>query len=84
MRIMPNIFSIGTSNSALLKEAPLSVDVDSITSEIEALGMSWTYLICNLWYEFSLSMGPTRFGFDLPNKKPTLYGNGTTRVNLTT
>jgi hypothetical protein len=53
-------------------------------AEIEAGGCAWTSMVCNMWYEFSLAMGPIWFGFDFANKKLTLYDEGTTKVNLTT
>jgi hypothetical protein len=83
-RIMPNIFSTDNSNEALTSDNPLSPDIKGITADIEASGLSYTYLICSLWYEFSLAMGPLWFGFDFANKKLTLYDDGTTKVNLTT
>jgi hypothetical protein len=82
--IMPNIFGIDDSNEALTTENPLSADIKGITADIEAAGLSYTYLICSLWYEYSLAMGPLWFGFDFANKKLTLYDDGTTKVNLTT
>ncbi|PVH94016.1 NAD(P)-binding protein [Periconia macrospinosa] len=82
--IMPNIFGIDDTNEALNRENPLNADVKGITGAIEAAGCSWTYLICSLWYEYSLAMGPIWFGFDFANKKLTLYDDGTTKVNLTT
>jgi hypothetical protein len=81
---MPNIFGTDSSNEALIKEDPLSAGVQDILTEIEALGISWTSIICSLWYEYSLAMGPLWFGFDFANKKLTLYDDGTTKVNLTT
>ncbi|KAF2194357.1 NAD(P)-binding protein [Zopfia rhizophila CBS 207.26] len=82
--IMPNIFGIDDSNEALTSENPLSADIKGITADIEAADLSYTYLICSLWYEYSLAMGPLWFGFDFANKKLTLYDDGTTKVNLTT
>jgi hypothetical protein len=82
--IMPNVFGIDDSNEALASENPLSADIKGITADIEAAGLSYTYLICSLWYEYSLAMGPLWFGFDFANKKLTLYDDGTTKVNLTT
>lgn len=83
-RIMPNIFGIDDSNETLMNESPLNADVKATTAEIEGAGSSYSYLICSLWYEFSLVMGPLWFGFDFPNKKLTLYDDGTTKVNFTT
>lgn len=82
--IMPNIFGLDDSNEALIKENLLGADVKSMLADIEAAGCSWTYMICSLWYEYSLAMGPLWFGFDFANKKLTLYDDGTTKVNLTT
>ena len=83
-RIMPNLFSIDNSNEALANEVPLSAGVKSMLTDIEDAGCSWTSMICSLWYEYSLAMGPMWLGFDFPNKKLTLYDDGTTKVNLTT
>ena len=82
--IMPNIFGLDESNEALIQENPLSVDLKSMLAEIEAAGCSWTSMICSMWYEYSLAMGPLWFGFDFANKKLTLYDDGTTKINLTT
>ena len=82
--IMPNIFGLDDSNEALIKENPLSADCKSMLAEVEATGCSWTSMICSLWYEYSLAMGPLWFGFDFANKKLTLYDDGTTKINLTT
>lgn len=82
--IMPNKFGLDHSNEALIKENPVSADSKSMLAEIEAAGCSWTSMICSLWYEYSLAMGPLWFGFDFANKKLTLYDDGTTKINLTT
>ncbi|KAL8831334.1 MAG: hypothetical protein Q9191_000921 [Dirinaria sp. TL-2023a] len=82
--IMPNVFSLDNSNEALMKEAPLSGDPENMLAEIEAAGCSWTSMICSLWYEYSLAMGPIWFGFDFGSKKLTLYDDGTTKINVTT
>ena len=36
------------------------------------------------WYEFSLSMGPYTYGFDIHNKKVTLIDDGNTKINTST
>lgn len=82
--IRPNKFGLDHSNEALTKENPVSADSKSMLAEIEAAGCSWTSMICSLWYEYSLAMGPLWFGFDFANKKLTLYDDGTTKINLTT
>ncbi|KAL9082889.1 MAG: hypothetical protein Q9165_008742 [Trypethelium subeluteriae] len=82
--IMPNIFGTDDTNESLTSETPLSGDVEGIRAEIEAASCAWTTLVCSLWYEYSLAMGPIWFGFDWENKKLTLYDDGTTKVNLST
>ena len=84
LHIMPNIFGLDHTNEALLKESPLSGHSSQIIAEIEAAGCSWTSMICSLWYEYSLAMGPIWFGFDFASKKLTLYDDGTAKVNLST
>ncbi len=83
-RIMPNIFGLDDANEALIRENPLSADVKGILADIEAAGCAWTSVVCSMWYEYSLVMGPLWFGFDFENKKLTLYDDGTTKINLTT
>ncbi|RMZ74832.1 hypothetical protein DV737_g5697, partial [Chaetothyriales sp. CBS 132003] len=83
-RIMPNIFGTDDSNEALIKDDLLSVNVASIKAEIEAANCEWTSMICGMWYEFSLAMGPIWFGFDFANKKLTLYDDGKTKINVST
>lgn len=83
--IMPNAFGLDTTNEKLIKENPLNGNVAATLAEIEAAGVSsWTSMTCNLWYEYSLVMGPTWFGFDFPAKKLTYYDDGTTKINLST
>ena len=82
--IMPNTFGMDNFNEALNKDYLLSADFKNMLAEIEAAGCSWTSMICNMWYEYSLAMGPIWFGFDFANKKLTLYDDGTTKINLTT
>jgi hypothetical protein len=41
--------------------------------------------LCNgFWYEFSLSMGDPWFGFDIKNRKITLYDEGTVKISVST
>ena len=82
--IMPNVYGIDVSNESLAKENLLGPDIKSMVAEIEGAGCFWTYMICNMWYEYSLAMGPIWFGFDFVNKKLTLYDDGTTKINVTT
>ncbi len=54
-------------------------------NQIESLGKSsWIGVICNFWYEFSLSSAPETYGFDFKNRAVTLYDDGNTRINTST
>ena len=82
--IMPNSFGFDHTNESLMEESPLSADPKSMLAEVEAAGCFWTSMICSMWYEYSLAMGSIWFGFDIANKKLTLYDDGTTKINVTT
>lgn len=84
--IMTNCYGVDPQNEALAKDMPpTSKAVTEACNEIESLGVSsWTALVCNLWYEYSLISGPEWFGFDFKNKHMTFYDDGKTRINTTT
>lgn len=82
--IMPNQFSIDDTNKKLISESPISSYNKALLDKIEVAGSSWTMLVCSLWYEYSLAMGPIWFGFDFAEHKLTLYDGGTTKINLST
>jgi len=52
---------------------------------VEDLGVSsWIALSCMFWYEFSLAVAPSAYGFDIRNKKVTFFDDGKTKVNTST
>ena len=52
---------------------------------VEDLGVSsWIALSCMFWYEFSLAVAPSAYGFDIRNKKVTFFDDGETKVNTST
>lgn len=56
---------------------------------IEELGVSsWIACVCGFWYEYSLNgspgFAPYCYGFDVANKKVTLYNEGNTRMSTST
>ncbi|KAJ3494483.1 hypothetical protein NLG97_g4050 [Lecanicillium saksenae] len=81
--IMPNSYGEDIVNSPS-KANLLPVYSKEELQEIEEAGSSWILMVCNLWYEYSLAMGPIWFGFDFAQKKLTLYDDGNTKVNVTT
>lgn len=83
--IMPNEFSpMFGDDEALGKSIGFYDRAASTRKQIEDLGMNWTSLVCGFWYEFSLAGSPARYGFDLGNKKLTLFDDGETKINTST
>ncbi|GFP57850.1 phenylcoumaran benzylic ether reductase TP7 [Trichoderma asperellum] len=81
--IMPNSYGADFANKKLMKESM----TDSTAAGVEAVekaGLSWIFMSCSFWYEYSLSMGQPFYGFDIPNKKATFYDDGKTRINTST
>ncbi|KAK3302465.1 uncharacterized protein B0T15DRAFT_306271 [Chaetomium strumarium] len=82
--IMPNYFAGDFANERLMNEEMLVGNPAKTFAEIEATGVSsWIAMVCGLWYEWSLVLGPIWLGFDHQNKKMTFYDDGTTKANLT-
>lgn len=83
--IMPGYYGSDIANKELMSEELLSDDPSRLCAEVEATGFSsWIVMVCGLWYEYSLVMGPTWLGFDLPQRKLTFYDDGNTKINVTT
>jgi hypothetical protein len=84
---MPNSYGSDPANASLLRDDLHQIGPQGVAycAEIEATGVSsWTALVCGLWYEYSLVLGPVCLGFDHAQKKMTFYDDGEARVNLTT
>lgn len=82
---MPNCYGSDIENESLNKESLFGDKVRADAVEVAATGVSsYIALVCNMWYEYSLVMGPEWFGFDFKEKKLTLYDDGNTKMNLTT
>ncbi|SPQ22803.1 f19ac401-9618-4b72-ba1d-f03b0ba5a691 [Thermothielavioides terrestris] len=85
--IMPNYYGSDIANEKLFQGDRLSLSLNParFCGEIEATGVSsWTVLVCGLWYEYSLILGPMCLGFDHAQKKMTFYDDGNTKINMTT
>ncbi|KAM0457386.1 hypothetical protein ACHAPV_003298 [Trichoderma viride] len=81
--IMPNSYGADFANKKMLKETMTDGNSDGVAA-IEKAGLSWIYMSCSFWYEYSLSMGEPFYGFDIPTKKVTFYDDGKTRINTST
>lgn len=71
-------------NPGLVDDIPALKYILANVKEIEEVGSSWIGLTPNFWYEFSLGIGPSTYGFDFANKTATFYDDGTAKVNATT
>jgi hypothetical protein len=83
--VMPNYFGSGLSE----RTGPSSAGLigSTFTSHIEDVkkaNLTWIALCCGFWYEFSLGMGEQWFGFSIPERKVTLYDQGTKKINTST
>ncbi|PMB70240.1 hypothetical protein BM221_004891 [Beauveria bassiana] len=81
--IMPNAYSVNFYGSeSLRKDIPIGNTVMERISEVQELGMTCIALMVGFWYEFSLSVGASTFGFDLDNRTATYYDDGQKRINV--
>lgn len=86
--ILPNEYGIDHASSPQLGHdiliGPAKAAERHRVESHGAGGSAWISLITGFWYEWSLSGGPDRFGFDFANKHLTLFDQGTVRLNTTT
>ncbi|KAL9620662.1 MAG: hypothetical protein Q9160_004798 [Pyrenula sp. 1 TL-2023] len=82
--IMPNEFGIDHEVESLGKDTMLGEPLSNNRKHIEKLGMDWVGLTCGFWYEYSLSMAPMLYGFDIKNQALTFYDDGNTHINTST
>ncbi|KAJ5370960.1 NAD(P)-binding protein [Penicillium cataractarum] len=83
--ILPNWFGHDDANNSLCDDSMLSANRDSILAEFSALkSISYIFLVCNFWYEFSLGGGPDRFGFDFKNRSFIQFDEHDVVFNTTT
>ncbi|KAI0891106.1 hypothetical protein F4806DRAFT_501423 [Annulohypoxylon nitens] len=83
--VVPNWFGHEADNDALCEDSMLSPGRDSIRAQVESLGnISYLFLGCGFWYEFSLGGGPDRYGFDFGKRSLVLFGDGNVPINTST
>ncbi|KAH6608467.1 hypothetical protein Trco_001813 [Trichoderma cornu-damae] len=82
--VMPNSYGSDFANKAFLTDIMSAASAEAGVGAVEKAGMSWIYMSCGFWYEYSLSMGEGWYGFDFPNKKVTFYDDGKARINTST
>jgi hypothetical protein len=82
--VMPNSYGADFANKPLMQGILTSERTEGGVAAVEKAGLSWIYMSCNFWYEYSLAMGNSWYGFDITNKKVTFYDDGKTRINTST
>ena len=83
--VLPNEWGGDGTNDQLNKDTMLGARNAEYRAQIEKLGKSsWIGFACSFWYEYSLSGGVDRYGFDLKNRTVNFIDDGTTRINTST
>ena len=83
--VLPNEWGYDITDPGLCKDIPIGEKHAQYRAHIENLGKSsWIGVTCGFWYEFSLSYGPSAFGFDLNDRTVTFVDDGNTHINTST
>ena len=83
--IMPNYFGYGIGDRALSGKTDLPANFERYIDDVKSTpGVDYTALVCGFWYEFSLAMGESWFGFRIRDRSVTMYGDGMKKVNVST
>ena len=59
-------------------------DVRSVSVSEGGVKPNFVAMCCGFWYEFSLAKGDPWFGFDIKNRRVTLYDDGNEKINTST
>ncbi|KAH7069773.1 hypothetical protein BKA63DRAFT_580000 [Paraphoma chrysanthemicola] len=88
--IMPNYYAFALSErTGSVPDNPLLNGFGKYIQDVKdvqekGFDVKYVAMCCGFWYEFSLGMGESWFGFDIENRKVTFYDNGDTKVNVST
>lgn len=82
--VVPNEWGGKTNDDALNKDVIIGVGKKKEREYMEKLGLSWISFVCGFWYEFSLSGGTERYGFDLNKRSVTWFDDGNVRLDTST
>lgn len=83
--VLPNSYSHDVMDKKFGAENLCGPGIWAATDAIEKHGVSsWVSVCCGFWYEHSLTLSPSWYGFDLKNKKVTFYDDGKARINTST
>ncbi|KAF2450711.1 putative oxidoreductase CipA-like protein [Karstenula rhodostoma CBS 690.94] len=83
--ILPNWYGHDPTNEQMCKDSLLAQSLDAACNEVKKLGVSSYFLLASgFWYEWSLSGGPDRYGFDFKKHSLVFFDGGETPMNTTT
>ncbi|KAJ7713884.1 hypothetical protein B0H14DRAFT_3119022 [Mycena olivaceomarginata] len=81
---LPNEYGFDPTEKKMGEDVMLGPGKQADRDLIEKLGKSsWVGITCSFWYEYSLSAGPSTYGFDFENLSVTFIDDGTTKINTT-
>ncbi len=82
---MPNVYGGNIFNKSLQAEDMYSAASLERCLEIERKGnTAYVAMLCGFWFEWSLARGEAFFGFDIRDRKVTMYDDGMTLITTST
>ena len=81
--VMPNAYGFDFQHE-FFNEDPYTVGSRKIFDQLKSLDLSHIVMTCGFWYEWSLALGESWFGFDITNRKVTFFDDGKTPITVST
>ncbi|KAL5600467.1 hypothetical protein FOVSG1_008279 [Fusarium oxysporum f. sp. vasinfectum] len=85
--IIPNIYAANVviENQGSVNDFFPTAPPINLLKEIERVGVSsWILLVGGVWFDYSLPSGESFMGFDIGNRKVTLFDDGEAKINTST
>ncbi|KAF5590853.1 hypothetical protein FPANT_5884 [Fusarium pseudoanthophilum] len=85
--IIPNIYAANVviENQGSVDDFFPAAPPINLLKEIERVGVSsWILLVGGVWFDYSLPSGESFMGFDIDNRKVTLFDDGEAKINTST
>ena len=85
-RFIPSEYGIDTSDPVLQEHLPVvkgKQDTVQYLKDKESSGLSWTALIVGSYFDWALKAMPGVFGYNIGERKVTLYDGGTAKYEAT-
>ncbi|KIH92493.1 oxidoreductase CipA [Sporothrix brasiliensis 5110] len=82
--IMPNAYGPNPNSQTMYDEMGFGQSYRGLMAKLHELKLNPVVLTCGFWYEFSLAGGLNRYGFDIANRKVTLFDKGDVQVYTST